>query len=271
MVGNDTGAAINASAVFGNAATPTAVTPSVAAVWTWNNALSQWNLFVPSMTPQELSTYATTKSYGVLSSIAKGEGFWVNAKTQFLYDPSVTTSLSSLTLSLPASSINASHLAVIVAAGDPISEAIASYYQSARGIPAANIIRVTLTTGVDTISATDFATLKAQIDAALPSNVQATLLTWTAPSRVAGSCAMGITSALALGFDPKYCSGGTCPGTTTASPYYDSESALPWVDHKLRPSMMLGTTTLAAAKVPKSRTQPWVSGSMALKLFSICC
>lgn len=51
MVGNDTGAAINASAVFGNAATPTAVTPSVATVWTWNNTLSQWNLFVPSMTP----------------------------------------------------------------------------------------------------------------------------------------------------------------------------------------------------------------------------
>ena len=157
------------------------------------------------------------------------------------------TSLTSLTLSLPARSINASQLAVIVAAGDPLSEAIASYYQSARGIPAANIIRVALTTGVDTISATDFATLKAQIDAALPSNVQATLLTWTAPSRVVGTCAMGITSALALGFDPKYCS-GSCPGTTTASPYYDSESALPWVDHKLRPSMMLGASTLAAAK-----------------------
>jgi len=158
------------------------------------------------------------------------------------------TSLTSLTLSLPARSITASQLAVIVAKDDPLSEAIASYYQTARGIPAANIIRVTLTTGVDTISATDFAALKAQIDAALlTSNVQATLLTWTAPSRVSGSCAMGITSALALGFDPKYCS-GTCPGTTTASPYYDSESALPWVDHKLRPSMMLGASTLAAAK-----------------------
>ena len=159
------------------------------------------------------------------------------------------TSLTSLTLSLPARSINASQLAVIVAAGDPLSEAIGSYYQSARGIPAANIIRVTLTTGVDTISATDFAVLKAQIDAALaalPSNAQATLLTWTAPSRVVGSCAMGITSALALGFDAKYCA-STCT-TTAASPYYDSESAQPWVDHKLRPSMMLGASTLAAAK-----------------------
>ncbi|MEI6735296.1 MAG: TIGR03790 family protein, partial [Comamonadaceae bacterium] len=156
------------------------------------------------------------------------------------------TSLTNLTLTLPARSIHASQLAVIVAAGDKLSEDIASYYQNARGIPAANIVRVTLTTGVETISATDFATLKAQIDAALPSNVQATLLTWNAPSRVVGSCAMGITSAMALGFDAKYCA--TSCATTAASPYYDSESALPWVDHKLRPSMMLGASTLAAAK-----------------------
>ena len=156
------------------------------------------------------------------------------------------TSLPSLTLNLPARSISASQLAVVVAAGDPLSEAIASYYQTARGIPATNIIRVALTTGVDTISATDFAAVKAEIEAKLPSAVQATLLTWTAPSRVVGSCAMSITSALALGFDAKYCATGCA--STAASPYYDSESAQPWVDHKLRPSMMLGASTLAAAR-----------------------
>jgi len=156
------------------------------------------------------------------------------------------TSLPSLTLNLPARSISASQLAVVVAAGDPLSEAIASYYQTARGIPATNIIRVALTTGVDTISATDFAALKAELEAKLPSTVQATLLTWTAPSRVVGSCAMSITSALALGFDAKYCGSGCA--STAASPYFDSESAQPWVDHKLRPSMMLGASTLAAAK-----------------------
>ena len=156
------------------------------------------------------------------------------------------TSLPSLTLNLPARSISASQLAVVVAAGDPLSEAIASYYQTARGIPATNIIRVALTTGVDTISATDFAALKAELDAKLPSAVQATLLTWTAPSRVVGSCAMSMTSALALGFDAKYCA-SSC-ASTAASPYFDSESAQPWVDHKLRPSMMLGASTLAAAK-----------------------
>lgn len=92
MVGNDSGAAVDAGTVFGNATTPTAISASVTTVWSWNNGLSRWNFFSPSMTAQELLSYATAKGYGVLSSIAKGEGFWVNAKRQFLYDPSVTVS-----------------------------------------------------------------------------------------------------------------------------------------------------------------------------------
>jgi hypothetical protein len=93
IVGNNTGAAINANAVFGNATAPTAVTSNVTTVWTWNNALNQWNFFAPSMTPQELSMYAASKGYGVLSSVSKDEGFWVNAKAQFLYSPTSTASV----------------------------------------------------------------------------------------------------------------------------------------------------------------------------------
>jgi uncharacterized protein (TIGR03790 family) len=151
-----------------------------------------------------------------------------------------------LTLSLPERAIGPDNLAVIVAAGDPLSESIARYYQTARGIPAENIISVDLKIGTDTISSADFAKLKAQIDAKLPGNIQATLLTWTAPSRVVGPCAMSITSAMAFGYDPKYCTAG-CAETKT-SPYFDSESARPWQDFGIRPSMMLGASTLAAAK-----------------------
>ena len=195
----------------------------------------------PTFTADVAGTYvaALTVSDGKLSSSAATVS--VTAAS-----PVTPVTPASLTLSLPARSISASQLAIIVAAGDPLSEAIASYYQTARGIPAANIVRVTLATGADTISATDFAALKTEIDAKLPGTVQATLLTWTAPSRVVGSCAMSITSALALGFDAKYCA-NSC-ASTAASPYFDSESAQPWVDHKLRPSMMLGASTLAAAK-----------------------
>ncbi len=151
-----------------------------------------------------------------------------------------------MTLHLPEHAIGPDNLAVIVAAGDPLSESIAAYYQSARGIPAENIIYVPLKTGMDTISAADFAKLKARIDAKLPGNIQATLLTWMAPSRVAGPCAMSITSAMAFGYDPKYCTAGCT--ATRASPYFDSESATPWQDFAMRPSMMLGAVSLAAAK-----------------------
>lgn len=155
---------------------------------------------------------------------------------------SATTTLG---FKLPDAGLDAGGLGVVVVEGDAQSEAIGSYYQAARGVPAANIIRVKLNTQSATISVADFAALKAEVDAKLPVGVQATLLTWTAPSRVVGSCAMSITSAIAFGYDSKYCGG--CSGTE-ASPYYDSESKRAWLDHKFRPSMMLGATSLPSAK-----------------------
>lgn len=160
--------------------------------------------------------------------------------------PPVVASPALLTLMLPASGINAAQLGVLVAQGDALSESIASYYVAARGIPAANLIRVAVPSGSDSMTAAAFAALKADIDAKLPAGVQATLVTWTAPSRVQGACSMGLTSALAFGYDAQYCGGGCT--ATKASPYYDSESVQPWTDHAIRPSMMLGAKTLAAAQ-----------------------
>jgi uncharacterized protein (TIGR03790 family) len=140
----------------------------------------------------------------------------------------------------------ASELAVLIAAGDATSEAIAMAYQKARGIPDANLIRLSLPRGSDTLSTADFATLKASLDAQLPATVQATLLTWTQPSRVVGStCSMGITSALTLGYDAKLC--GNCVAPTTSA-YYNADTRKPWTDLRLRPSMMLGAATLADAQ-----------------------
>ena len=151
-----------------------------------------------------------------------------------------------LTLTLPSTGLRAAQLGVLVAQGDALSESIANYYVTARGVPAANVIRVAVPAGSDSMSASAFATLKADIDAKLPAGVQATLVTWTAPSRVLGTCSMGITSALAFGYDAQYCGGGCA--ATKASPYFDSESNQPWTDHAIRPSMMLGAKTLAAAQ-----------------------
>lgn len=156
-----------------------------------------------------------------------------------------------LTLTLPGNGLGPADLAVLVAEGDPLSEAVGAAYVAARGVPAANLIRVKVNTAADILSAADFALLKADIDAKLPAGIQATLLTWAAPSRVYGTCSMGITSAMAFGYDPRYCnpnpSTNAC-ANTAASPLYDSEARRPQGDLQVRPSMLLGATTLAGAQ-----------------------
>lgn len=158
---------------------------------------------------------------------------------------------TSLLLTLPATGLTPADLGVVVAEGDAVSEAAGATYLAARGVPAANLIRVRVNTASDAISATDFAALKADIDARLPAGVQATLLAWAAPSRVEGACRMGITSAMTLGFATRYCNPtpatNVCAGTA-ASPLYDSESRRPQAELQLRPSMLLGTRTLADAQ-----------------------
>ncbi len=150
-----------------------------------------------------------------------------------------------------ATSITPATLAVLIAQGDATSEAIGSAYQAAHGIPAANVIRLTVPAGSDVISAADFTTLKATLDGLLPAAVQATLVTWTQPSRVAGpTCSMSLTSALAFGWDPGYCGG--C-AATRLSAYYDSSSHAPFSDLGLRPSMMLGAAGTSDAQALISR------------------
>lgn len=147
---------------------------------------------------------------------------------------------------LPRAGLVAQDLALLVAEGDAQSEAIARAYQQARGIPDAQVIRLAVPSGSDVISDSAFATLKAQLDARLPASVQATLVTWTQPSRVQGSgCSMGITSALAFGYNAMLCGG--C-NRTQASAYYDTDTTRPYSDLRIRPSMMLGAATLAAAQ-----------------------
>lgn len=241
----------------------------IVSAWAWDVEAAKWKLYATSLDAQggtALADYIGSKGYLRFDApISATEGFWLNigmpsvppSTTSTTSETPTTATVASTTsttlvtapailqLSLPTHALGANELALIVAEGDAVSESIASYYQQARGIPAANIIRVKLATAADTISASNFALLKAEIDAKLPSGVQATLVTWNAPSRVVGSCVMSITSALALGFDAKYCGSGCV--STAATSYFDSESVQPWQDHKMRPSMMLGARTLEAA------------------------
>ena len=107
------------------------------------------------------------------------------------------TSLTTLRHALPPS-----ELAIIVNTLDPQSVQVANYYQTARNIPAANIIQVSFPPGNQNISRDDFNILRAEVLSKTPANVQAYAITWTSPWMV--DC-MSITSAFAFGFDLAYC------------------------------------------------------------------
>ena len=51
----------------------------VTSVWKWIATTSKWALYAPSMTAENLSTYAASRGYEVLASISPKDGYWVNA------------------------------------------------------------------------------------------------------------------------------------------------------------------------------------------------
>jgi uncharacterized protein (TIGR03790 family) len=148
-------------------------------------------------------------------------------------------------LLLPKTALTANELGLLVNDADPQSVALADHYLKARGIPAQNVVHLTLPTG-DVLSKQDFAAAKSAVDAALSPDVQALAISWTKPYRV--DC-MSITSAFALGFDTKHCNttSGPC-GPTAPSSYFDSDSSLPYTELGVRPAM-----TLAAANIEDGR------------------
>jgi uncharacterized protein (TIGR03790 family) len=140
-------------------------------------------------------------------------------------------------LILPHTGLTANEVAVVINDDDPLSRLSGEYYRDARKIPPGNLIRVRFPPGRSALPVDEFAVLKAQIDGATPAHVQAYAVAWTRPYRV--GC-MSLTSALAFGFDPAFCS-SAC-GATRPSPYFDSGSRYPAPEHAMRPAMMLAGT-----------------------------
>ena len=147
-----------------------------------------------------------------------------------------------LLCTLPASALDARHLALVVNTADPLSVQIGDYYAQQRRLIFSNVIRVSLPVE-PLISAADFAVVKAAVDEQAAPHIQAFALAWTEPWRV--EC-MGITSAFAFGFDLAYCADG-CK-LTQPSPYFDSGSRLPYTQHRIRPAMALAASSFADAK-----------------------
>ncbi len=139
--------------------------------------------------------------------------------------------------------IEASALAVIVNEADPLSVATGEYYQRRRGIPDRNVIRVSFDKDAATMTVAQFSTLKAEVDAKTPQEVQGFALTWVRPYRV--DC-MSVTTAFAAGYDPQFCSNG-CQATRFSA-YFDSDSRLPYRDLRLRPAMSIAALGIEQAR-----------------------
>lgn len=82
MAGNSTTTPIDVVATFADQAVIVPITGKtrVISVWCWDNVNAVWAFYSPAFaTPTDLSNYATAKGYQVLSVIAPGQGYWVNA------------------------------------------------------------------------------------------------------------------------------------------------------------------------------------------------
>jgi uncharacterized protein (TIGR03790 family) len=144
---------------------------------------------------------------------------------------------------LPRTGISADELVLLINDDDPLSRESGAYYQRMRQLPEQNVIHLRFPAGKTTLSRQEFEPLKAEIDRLTPRHVQAYAAAWTQPYQV--GC-MSMTSALAFGYDEKYCS--TKCGPSSASRYFDTASTYPFDDFQIRPAMMLAGQSFADVK-----------------------
>ena len=140
--------------------------------------------------------------------------------------------------------LDAHHLALVINSTDPLSEAIGTYYQLVRKIPVDQVIRVRFAPGRTTLPVAEFRRIRRQVERQTPDRVQVYALAWATPWRV--GC-QSITSAFSFGYRPEVCF-SHC-GTARISPYYARGDVRgPWDQLRLRPSMLLAATSVAAGR-----------------------
>ena len=125
-------------------------------------------------------------------------------------------------------------LAIVVNEDDPQSRRIACYYQIKRGIPADNIISVSLPSGKKSLGRDTFEQVYQQVLKSTPAHIQFYALAWSQPYRV--GC-MSITSAFAFGYNEAYCAKGC--NSTRQSAYFNAATRRPYHTFGIRPTMML--------------------------------
>jgi uncharacterized protein (TIGR03790 family) len=163
------------------------------------------------------------------------------------------------TLLVPRRGISPAEVAVLINDNDPQSVEVASYYQQKRHIPDQNMIHLNFDqnklyegfTANNGLDPKEFALLKAQVDAAAGTQIQAQVITWSKPFRIASfnyyPTNYSITSAFTFGIDSGYIGIPSC-NPMPASPYYNSSSSKPYTDFHIRPTMMLAGVDTASVK-----------------------
>lgn len=139
-----------------------------------------------------------------------------------------------------AGTLGPEQVGVVINSADPLSERIGEYYRLRRGIPARNLLRVTLPVGRSRVRPEEFAALREELERQTPKSVRVYALTWAAPYRV--GC-MSITSAFTFGFDERFCAQG-CK-VTANSPFYGYR---PWTGLPWRPTMAIAARSFEQAK-----------------------
>jgi uncharacterized protein (TIGR03790 family) len=162
-------------------------------------------------------------------------------------------------LLVPRPGIKPSEIAVLINDNDPQSVDVARYYQQKRHIPDQNMIHLnfdqdklypgfTVNNGLDP---KEFALLKAHVDEAEGPQIQAQVVTWSKPFRIASfnyyPTNYSITSALTFGIDPGYVGIPSC-NPMPNNPYYNSTSSAPYTDFRIRPTMMLAGVNADSVK-----------------------
>ena len=163
------------------------------------------------------------------------------------------------TLLVPRTSIQNSEIAVLINDNDPQSVEVATYYQQVRKIPSRNMIHLNFdqdrihpgfpsNNGIDPA---EFDTLKAQVDAAAGPEIQALVVSWSKPFRIARfnyyPTNYSITSAFAFGIDVASLTSNNC-SETPMNPYFGSSSTAPKTDFGIRPTMMLAGQSAESVK-----------------------
>jgi uncharacterized protein (TIGR03790 family) len=163
------------------------------------------------------------------------------------------------TLFVPRRGIQSSEIAVLINDNDPQSVDVANYYQQKRNIPNQNMIHLNFDqnklypgfTANNGIDPADFALLKAQVDATVGPQIQAYVITWSKPFRIANfnyhDTNYSITSAFTFGIDSDYIQVESC-SVMPQNRYYNSNSSKPYTDFHIRPAMMLGGMSTANVK-----------------------